>query len=324
MDIHSSILNLLKTDSNLLAFSAGVDSSALFHLLLENDISFAIAFVNYGIRKEAKDEEEYAKELSKRYSIPLHIAYAPKFDSNFEANARDFRYRFFEELIQKNSYNNLITAHQLNDRLEWLMMRLIRGAGVVELAGMESISQRDGYRVIRPLLNISRDEIEEYLQKNRIRYFIDSSNRDLKYERNRFRKLLNPLITQYRDGIERTFEYIDRDREIIESLFEIRYIIKDLVLISYKTPLVIDRACDKALKMKGYLITANERKLLKENCSIVVGRRWAIEARSGTIFIAPYITDIKIPKEFKEQFRLSNIPSKIRAYIYKEGINLPC
>jgi len=322
LNIPSSILNILKEDSNLLAFSAGVDSSALFHLLLENGISFAIAFVNYGIRKEAKSEEEYAKELSKRHNIPLHIAYAPTFDSNFEANARDFRYQFFEKLIKKNGYSNLITAHQLNDRLEWLMMRLIRGAGVVELAGMKSISQRDGYRVIRPLLNISRDEIEEYLQKNQIRYFIDSSNSDIKYERNRFRKLLNPLMTQYRDGIKSSFEYIDRDREIIESLFEIRYIIKDLIVISYQTPLVIDRACDKALKMKGYLITANERKLLKENCSIVVGRRWAIEAKSGTIFIAPYITDIKIPKETKEKFRISHIPPKVRAYIYKEGINL--
>ena len=151
--LHLSCRDRLIEGKNLLAFSAGVDSSALFFLLLDNKIQFDIALVNYGIREESIEEERYAKYIAKERNLKAHITKAPKFSTNFEKNARDFRYSFFKTLIDKENYTNLITAHQLNDQLEWFLMRLTKGAGVNELLGLEEISQRENYTLIRPILN---------------------------------------------------------------------------------------------------------------------------------------------------------------------------
>ena len=115
----------IRNQKNLLAFSAGVDSSALFFLLLENNVPFDIAIVNYNLRAQSKEEISYAKELSHTYKKEIFI-YETKLDSNsnFEKNARDIRYAFFEKIIKEHHYANLITAHQLNDKLEWFMMQL--------------------------------------------------------------------------------------------------------------------------------------------------------------------------------------------------------
>jgi len=172
---------------NLLAFSAGVDSSALFFLLLENNIKFDIAIVNYGIREQSKDEVAHAKKLAKKYKLFCHSIMAPTFSSHFEKQARDFRYEFFDSLVTIEGYDNILTAHQLNDQLEWLLMRLTKGAGVSELLGLEPLSKRKNYTLVRPLLPYAKEELLSYLKTNNFPYFIDESNSDEKYERNRFR-----------------------------------------------------------------------------------------------------------------------------------------
>src|SRR5665648_294854 len=138
----------LKEKKNLLAFSAGVDSSALFFLLLENNISFDIALVNYGTRENSSKEEAHAHALAKQYKLTCHSIKAPTFTNHFEHNARTFRYTFFNTLILEYAYDALITAHQLNDQLEWFLMRLTKGAGVCALLGLEPISQRKNYTLV--------------------------------------------------------------------------------------------------------------------------------------------------------------------------------
>jgi len=103
----SLTLPKLKKRKNLLAFSAGVDSSALFFLLVENNISFDIALVNYGTRENSDIEETHAKTLAKKYKLTCHSIKAPQFDTHFEKNARDFRYTFFETLIQEHKYDTI-------------------------------------------------------------------------------------------------------------------------------------------------------------------------------------------------------------------------
>ncbi|MBL0720986.1 MAG: tRNA lysidine(34) synthetase TilS, partial [Sulfurovum sp.] len=162
--INQNIIEVLSDKKNLLAFSAGVDSSALFYILKESNINFDIAFVNYGLRKESIQEEKYTKELSIKYNINAFIINSPKWENNFEANARDFRYNFFHQIIDDYNYQTLITAHQLNDQLEWFLMRLTKGAGVSELLGLEDLSIRYTssknikYNLIRPILDISKDD----------------------------------------------------------------------------------------------------------------------------------------------------------------------
>lgn len=311
----------LYSGKNLLAFSAGVDSSALFFLLLKNRIKFDIALVNYGLRDESIEEERYAIYLAKKYNIKAHITKAPKFNNNFEKNGRDFRYSFFNKLIKEHKYNNLITAHQLNDQLEWLLMRLTKGAGVSELLGLESLSSRDNYTLIRPILQHSKDELLEYLKENRHRYFIDSSNTNEKYERNYFRKeFATKLIDKYKKGIERSFNYLKEDKEILMSGYKEIFSYKELYILKVENINIKVRIIDKYLKKLGYLLSSAQREEIKKENSIVFGGLWSVEIDNSTIYISPYIKE-PMPKKYKEACRVAKIPTKIRGYCYSIGIN---
>ena len=307
---------------NLLAFSAGVDSSALFFLLLENNIPFDIALVNYGTRENSDKEEAHAKALAKKHGLLCHTIKAPKFTTHFEKNARDFRYGFFEGLIEKHDYDTLLTAHQLNDQLEWLLMRLSKGAGTSELVGLEEVSQRKRYTLIRPLLQQSKEELLEYLHANKHPYFIDESNSDEKYERNRFRKKFSdPLLSEYKEGIKRSFEYLRKDKEDLEKAFETIYSEKDLRVLKLYINTAKIKAVDLILKELGYLLSAAQRQEIEKEDALVIGGKWAIEVQDDHLYISPYVTT-DMPKQFKEKCRVLKVPNKIRAYCFQEKINI--
>jgi len=313
-------LELLKNKKNLLAFSAGIDSSALLFLLLKHNISFDIALVNYGLREQSKEEEAYALELAKKHNLKAHITHAPSFENNFEKNARDFRYAFFDKLM--TNYDNLLTAHQLNDQLEWFLMRLSKGAGTTELLGLEALSERKNYKVIRPLLQYSKEKLLNYLTKNQYHYFVDESNSDEKYERNHFRKhFSNKFLEEYQEGIKRSFNYLKEDKEALTQEVKELFYEKEFYILGYKQEHQIIRLVDKYLKKLGYLLSAQQRAELKKKHSLVFGGLWAVEVLENKIFIAPYKTT-PMTKEFKEFCRIKKIPSKVRAYLFETKIEL--
>lgn len=318
--IDPALLETLKRKKNLLAFSAGIDSSALFFLLLEYQVPFDIALVNYGTRENAKKEEEHARALAKKHGLHCYVKKAPVFESHFEANARAFRYAFFEEIIQKEGYETLLTAHQLNDQLEWLLMRLSKGAGLSELLGLESLTQKDHYLLVRPLLEQSKEELLSYLQIHEYPYFIDESNSDEKYERNYFRKqYADPLLQNYKEGIKRSFEYLKADEKRLKSQYELLYREKKLRILKLHEPLAKVHAADITLKSLGYLLSASQRHEIAKEESLVIGGEWVVEVKGDLLYIAPYRT-LDMPKDFKEQCRVQKIPSKIRPYLLEEGI----
>ena len=314
-------LENLINKKNLLAFSAGIDSSALFFLLLENNIHFDIAIVDYNIREQSKAEVVHAKALAKKHKLFCHTIQAPTFTSHFEKQARDFRYEFFESLVTIEGYDNILTAHQLNDQLEWLLMRLSKGAGISELLGLEPISQRENYTLVRPLLSYSKEELLTYLQTHDYPYFVDESNSDEKYERNKFRKQFSDaLLAEYKEGISRSFDYLRRDKEALENAFEILYATKELYIIKLHNIHAKTKAADLTLKKLGYLLSAPQRKEIEKESSLVIGGEWAIELQDDLLYICPYIT-ADMPKTFKEVCRVNKIPTKIRPYIFQENID---
>lgn len=301
---------------NLLAFSAGVDSTALLFLLLENKIMFDIAIVDYGIRLKSKEEVTYAQELAYKYNFKCHVLNAKEINSNFEANARKIRYDFFNELALKHQYENLLTAHHLGDRFEWMLMQFCKGAGCAELAGMKAYDKRQNYTLIRPLLHLDKQELLEYLYSKNIKYFIDESNADEKYKRNEFRhNYAKPLLDKYLNGIKKSFEYMDED--ISELIHEVE--VKTLNEFAYFQKSKNRRsdifAIDKYLKSKYQLITANEKELLKSEKVVVLGRKFIVNQERNYVFIAPYIQAKSMSKEFKEKARLLGIEPKLRGYL---------
>ncbi len=320
IQLKSKYLNILKNSKNLLAFSAGVDSSALFFLLLENNISFDMAFINYQIRKESKEEEEYAIYLAKKYNKKIFLKKAPIFKNNFEFRARNFRYSFFRKIINRYNYKNLLMGHQLNDKIEWFLMISSKGGGVIELSGMEDISSKEEFNIIRPLLDYTKEEILSYLQNRKIKFFIDKSNFDLKYERNRFRPIVEEIVKiKGKKGFIRTFNILQREAKSIKKGAKKIFKSKELIVAKIDNILFLDHYLSIYLKELNYLTSFKEREAILKNSSIVVGRKWAVEIENNLLYIAPYIKTT-LPKEFKEICRINKIPPKIRGYLYKENL----
>jgi len=310
-----SFSNHLHNKKNLLAFSAGGDSTALFFLLLEQNIAFDMAIVDYGVRVQSKEEVAYAQTLAKKYNKKLYIKNASKIESNFEANARKIRYEFFEEIISEQDYETLLTAHHLGDKLEWFLMQLCKGSGCVELVGMQGVEKRSGYEVVRPLLGFDKSELLAYLHSNNIEYFEDESNQDERYKRNYFRhNFSNPLLQEYKEGIKKSFEYMQKDKEELVEEAEV-VVYEELVVIEQTSSLRSNiYNIDKQLKSMGHLLSAGDRELLEKMQTVVVGRKYSVVFDRGFIFIAPYIKATQLSKELKELFRRLKIDLKLRGY----------
>jgi tRNA(Ile)-lysidine synthase len=301
---------------NLLAFSAGVDSSALFFWLLKKNIPFDIAIVNYHTRETSDEEVKYAKELAEKYNKKIYVkdCFLEKFS---EKNARKCRYEFFEEIIRLHGYKTLILAHQLNDRLEWFFMQLSKGAGLKELIAMEEYEKRDFYTVWRPFAFTTRDEIEEFLKKENIKHFVDESNFDLKYKRNFFRhKFSNEFLKLFPKGVKKSFRFLEEDKKLL--IDEEWKKIKDLYIFEKKSPPLDIKKVDLILKKLGILPTkAQKDEILRTNFSCVIQGKIAIDSNDKEIYISPYV---KIPLKNKDFYRINKIPPKVRGYIQKEKL----
>ena len=310
-------LPLLGGAKNLLAFSGGGDSSALFFLLCDAGIDFDIALVNYHTRPQSDDEAQYALALAKRYNKQCFVHDAYLEARNFEHEARRARYAFFERLIGEHGYGNLLTAHQLDDRLEWLLMQLCKGAGALEMAGMKAVQPRSGYILIRPLLQCAKSELRAYLEKRQEQWFEDASNSDPRYKRNDFRRrFAAPMLQKYTAGIKKSFAYFDEDIADLEADTAIHHIEALWWFENPLNPRALLSTVDRVLKQAGYLLRQGERERLKNEPSIVAGRRFAVAIGERYTFIAPY-EEATMPKPFKERCRLLRIDPKLRAYLSK-------
>ncbi len=317
--IKPSSLEHLKNKKNLLAFSAGVDSTALFFLLQNSNISFDIAIVDYCIREQSKEEVLYAQTLAKKFNLTCHVFESKKIYKNFEASAREMRYNFFTQLIKEHKYSNLLTAHHLGDRFEWMLMQFCKGAGCVELAGLQELDERENYTLIRPLLHLDKSELLEYLKSNNLKYFEDSTNLDMTIKRNSFRhNHAYPLLKEHLKGIKKSFSYIDKDIKQLIKETSIHSIQALSYFKSSQEKITDIRILDRLLKENSYMLSAEERKLLEITKTLVVGRRFLINQEHGFVFILPYQVHKSIlPKEFKEKCRLLKIEPKLRSYLYE-------
>ncbi len=208
--------NLLqKGDTVIIALSGGADSVCLLTVLyaLSFEMGFFIkaAHLNHGIRgEEAKRDEDFVKDLCDTLGVPIYLRYrdipALSKGRSEEETGRCERYAFFNELSRENNGAKIAVAHNKNDVAETLVMRLIRGTSVFGLTGIPKVNGN----VIRPLLDISRDEIEKYLKENNIPFVTDSTNSDDEYTRNKIRHKILPEMAKvnesYLSGINKTVQ----------------------------------------------------------------------------------------------------------------------
>lgn len=191
-------------DKVLVALSGGADSVCLLHVLNslkeELDIKLYAAHLNHMIRGEEADADQaYAESLCKNLGIECFVkktdvpALAKSEGLTSEEAGRKARYDFFNEIKKDKKIDKIATAHNKNDRAETVLMRIIRGTGLDGLKGI-SYKREDG--VIRPVLDVSRADIEEYCRENSLEYCTDSTNSDNDYTRNRIRNEVLPYLKE--------------------------------------------------------------------------------------------------------------------------------
>lgn len=308
-------LKLLKNSKNLLAFSYGSDSTALFFLLEEANIAFDLALVNYKSRASSDEEEKAALKLAKKYKKNIFVKNARLAKNNFEKKAREVRYKFFEEIIEKKGYDNLVLAHNLNDNFEWLLMQLFKGCGLFELLGMQAVVKRPKYSLIRPLIKSSKEEIKKYLEKKELFYFLDQSNENLSFLRNTIRaKYANEMVKEYEKGLKKSLSYLAKDKA---KLYENKLFRYKNFFITHKD----DSLFAYAAKELGVLLSSKQREQALQKDGIF-SSKIGICSFHDFYLVFLYERVAKIPKKTREEYRKARIPSLIRAMFFKQNINI--
>ena len=209
--------------------SGGPDSMALLNVLQrvkkEIDIRIICAHVNHNQRKESEEEEAYVREYCKMNDIIFEcIKFENWGDDNFENEARSRRYKFFEELIDNYNAKFLMTAHHADDLIETILMRIVRGSTLKGYSGFSKVVNKDEYKIVRPFITLTKDEILKYCKENKIKYFIDSSNNDDYHTRNRYRHVILPFLKSENPNVHKKFikfsetliensKYIDKEAD---------------------------------------------------------------------------------------------------------------
>ncbi len=216
--------NLLNTNSlYIVALSGGADSVALLLLLLEHGYQVHAAHCNFHLRGTESDrDEQFCIDLCRQHSVPLHRVhfdtqtYADLHKVSIEMAARELRYSWFEQLRQDLSADGICVAHHRDDSVETVLLNLVRGTG---LRGLSGIQPRNGY-ILRPLLGVSREEIEAYLKMRGQTFVTDSTNLETDVLRNKVRLQVLPLLKTLNPGvlenIQRTAENLSEAQEILD------------------------------------------------------------------------------------------------------------
>jgi len=214
----------------LIAFSGGIDSTALLHLLRELQegwpITLALGHFNHKLRLNAENEELFVRNVAKKLDIPLYVSsedvrsYAVERKLNIEEAGRKLRYDFLKDTAKKYGFSKIATGHTINDQAETFFMRLFRGSGLSGLSGIYPIVDN---LIIRPLLDISREEILDYLNSKKAEFQVDESNLDKRFLRNRIRGELLPYLQKEFDS-----QLVSRLGKVSSLFQEDEFILKKL------------------------------------------------------------------------------------------------
>lgn len=208
----------------LVAVSGGPDSVVLLDALHQEGFSVVVAHCNFHLRGEASDgDAEFVKQLSEKYQVPY---YQVDFDTEREARergvsiemaARDLRYEWFERVADETDCELIAVAHNADDAVETFFLNLTRGSGLQGLSGMAELRGR----VVRPLLQVSRKQIMEYIAENELDYRIDATNLETVYTRNKIRHNVIPQLAEinpsFLDTMANNMRFIASAQGIVEA-----------------------------------------------------------------------------------------------------------
>ncbi len=224
--------NLIKDGEKIVVgVSGGPDSICLINILNEikkdgiKKIELVVCHINHMIREEALDDEKFVEDYCEKNNIQFFVRHAKveeiaKIEKiGTEEAGRKIRYEFFEEILEKTNANKIATAHTKNDNAETVLMNIIRGSGLSGIKGITPIRE-DLY--IKPLIESTREEIEEYCEQNKLNPRHDKTNDENIYTRNKVRNILIPLIEKefnpnIIETIDRLSDLASKENEYLEE-----------------------------------------------------------------------------------------------------------
>lgn len=272
-------------DNILVGVSGGPDSLCLLDLLYELNnekrlnIKINVAHINHGIREDSGLDESFVKKFCNDRKIPFFVKQvnikeiARKLKIGLEEAGRKVRYNFFEELVEKENINKVAIAHNQNDSAETVLMHLLRGTGTTGLKGIEPI--RGIY--IKPLIDCSRRQIEQYCKNRGLQPRIDSTNSDNTYTRNRIRNELIPYLEkEFNPNIISTLtrlsKIVQQENEYWDYIIEEIY--SELLLNQQKNKIELDL---KSFNQQNCVI---KNKIVLYTINILFGNTCGIEKKN--------------------------------------------
>ncbi len=225
------LMNELKIkygDTVVAGVSGGPDSMALLSLLIQVkkalDIEIVCAHVNHNTGRPGQfEEQKFVEKYCRNHNVTFETMTIEDYgDDNFHNEAHTKRYNYFSGLIKKYNAKYLFTAHHGDDLIETILMRIVRGSTLRGYSGFSKVIDKGSYKIVRPLMNLTKEEILAYDKKNKIPYALDSSNQKDVYTRNRFRKYIVPEFKKEDPNVHNKFykfsktlleynEYIDKE-----------------------------------------------------------------------------------------------------------------
>ncbi len=209
--------------------SAGPDSMFLLYKILETKYkkNLVVCYFNHKTRPDTENEENFLEKLAKKENIAFETAscdfekikklYPSK---SFEELAREKRYQFFDAILWIYKTNKIILAHHLDDRIETFFFNLARGS---KLTGLINMTEKS-WAILRPLLNLEKKEILEYLDKNNLKYFIDNTNFDIEITRNYLRNKIIPkfykINSNFKENIKNTLNQFEEIKYFLDEKVE--------------------------------------------------------------------------------------------------------
>lgn len=250
MNIQDSVYNqltpYLNADKWWLALSGGLDSVVLLHILscLKQRYKLpdiAAVHIHHGLQQIADSWPAHCQTLCDQFALPLQVLYVQvEQGASVEQGARLARYQAFDQLLQAN--HCLLTAHHLNDQAETLLFRALRGAGVLGLSAMRSVRQQGAGLLLRPLLQLSRAQLERYAEQHQLTWVDDPSNQSLDYDRNYLRQQVLPLLQarwpQALNSLGRVAQHMQQAQSLLDELAE-----QDIVAAKVKPLAWLDLPC---------------------------------------------------------------------------------
>jgi tRNA(Ile)-lysidine synthase len=214
----------------LLAVSGGLDSMVLLHLFQELKFDIAIAHCNFQLRGvESFGDQKFIQDYADANGVQIYVtqfdteAFAKDYKLSTQVAARALRYNWFYELLEEENFDYILTAHHADDNLETFLINFTRGTGLEGLTGIPV----ENDKIIRPLLFLTRNEIDEYAKEHEIRWREDSSNASDKYVRNKIRHHLVPILKELNPNFMTSFlkteSYLHQSQSMVEDAASMVY-----------------------------------------------------------------------------------------------------